>query len=135
MDIKESLHRILEQKKAVSELFYQVFLNSCPEARSFFEKTNMSLQAMNLSIALILIERFHHVSYGAVEEWLKCLGSKHQDWGVPLELYQPFREALLETLKQHHGPDWGAEVEDQWRTAIDRASQVMGVGYQQRFHV
>jgi hemoglobin-like flavoprotein len=135
MDIKESLHQILEQKKAVSELFYQVFLESYPEARSFFEKTNMPFQSMNLSIALILIERYHSNSYGAVEQWLNCLGTKHHDWGVPLELYPHFLNAILATLKQFHGRDWGPALEDQWRTAFQRASQAMAVGYQQRFHV
>ena len=36
MDIQESFHRILEQKQAVTHLFFTVALGGCQEARLIF---------------------------------------------------------------------------------------------------
>ena len=56
MDIKESLARILKQESKVTDAFYAVFLDRCPEARPYFQATDMGRQSMNLSVALLVVE-------------------------------------------------------------------------------
>ena len=46
-----------------------------------------------------------------------------------------FQDALLATLERFHGSSWSAELAQQWRDAIEKASATMFEGYEHRFHV
>jgi hemoglobin-like flavoprotein len=135
MDIKESLARILAQEQKITDAFYVVFLDRCPEARLYFQATEMSRQSMKLSIALLVIECYYSSASPVAEEYLHCQGTRHHDMGVPLELYPRFRDALLLIIRLFHGLEWDGELEAQWRAAFEKATQAMSVGYRQRFHV
>ena len=135
MDIKESLERILAQEEKVTDTFYAVFLDRCPEAPPYFQATDMGRQSMNLSSALLVIECYYRSPSSAAHQYLQYEGTRHHDRGVPLELYPRFLDALLLTIKLFHGMEWDAELEAQWRTALEKAAQAMSVGYQQHFHV
>ncbi len=135
MDIKESLKRILAQEGKVTDAFYAVFLDRCPEARPFFQAADMDRQSMNLSIALPLIESYYRSGSPVAEQYLQSLGARHHDRGVPLELYPQFLDVLLLIIRLFHGLEWDAELEAQWRAAFEKAAQAMFVGYGRRFHV
>jgi len=135
MDVKESLQRILAQERKVTDAFYAVFLERCPEARAYFQATDMGRQSMNLSIALLVIECYHRSSSPVAEQYLHYQGTRHHDRGVPLGLYPQFLDTLLLTLRMFHGLEWDEELEADWRAAVEKAAQAMSVGYQQHFHV
>ena len=135
MDIKESLQRILAQERKVTDAFYAVFLDRCPEARPYFQVTDMGRQSMKLSIVLLVIECYHRSSSPVAEQYLHYEGTQHHDRGVPLELYPQFLDALLLTIKLFHGLEWDAELEAQWRAAVEKAAQAMSVGYRRHLHV
>jgi hemoglobin-like flavoprotein len=135
MDIGESLHRVLEDKQGVAELFYQRFLDGAPEVQRHFDGVNMRYQQVMLTMALMAIERQHRSAYPATASYLRHLGTKHQARGIPAELYSKFREDLLAALGQFHGPDWDGPLASQWAEAIDGATRIMLEGYWEHCNV
>jgi hemoglobin-like flavoprotein len=135
MDIKESLDRILAQQDKVTDSFYAAFLDCCPEACPYFLATDMDRQSMNLSIALLVIECYYRSASPAARQYLHYQGTRHHDRGVPLEFYPHFQGALLRTFRRFHGMEWDADLEAQWRAALEKATLAMSVGYQQHFSV
>jgi hemoglobin-like flavoprotein len=135
MDIKESLDRILAQQEKVTDTFYTTFLDHCPDARSYFQETNMDRQSMNLSMALLVIECYSRSASPAARQYLHYQGTRHHDRGVPLEFYPHFQDALLRTFRRFHAMEWDADLEAQWRDALEKATLAMSVGYQQHFSV
>ncbi|HID23174.1 MAG TPA: hypothetical protein EYP14_12335 [Planctomycetaceae bacterium] len=129
MDINESVEAILSDKQVMCELFFRRFLEKHPEARQYFADADMTKQANFLTIALAIIEDHYEHEYRTTEHYLKVLGTRHRKWGIPVELYAPFRDCLLETMAEFHGDDWTEELAGQWRKAIDKATETMLEGY------
>jgi hemoglobin-like flavoprotein len=135
MDIAQSLHRILEQQETMADLFYIVFLERYPEVRHYFEGVNLKAQSVLLTMALMVMERHYAGSYPATEMYLKYLGTKHHDRGIPPELFPKFRDALLATLQRFHSSDWNPRLARQWHDAIERTTTTMLSGYRQHYSV
>jgi hemoglobin-like flavoprotein len=135
MDIKESVQQFVKHSDEVTKRFYSLFFEHVPEARPLFQSVNMGEQFMNLTTALLVVERYYTSSSGAARSYLNYLGTKHKDRGVLPDHYPKFQEALLRTLREFHGPDWGPELETQWRGAFEGACEAMFKGYRERFHV
>ena len=129
MNIQQSLASILDRKEPLADLFYRLFFDEYPEVRQFFERVNMKRQAVLLTVALQLCVQYYAKSYPAIAAYLKILGEKHQEWGIPREDYPKFRAAMLGTLSRFHGNDWNAELAQQWNDAIELASNKMLEGY------
>ena len=135
MDIQQSLHRILEQKDTLADLFYLVFLERYPEVGSRFHGVNMKAQGTLLTMALMVMERNYSGSYPATALYLRYLGTKHHDRGIPREDYPKFRAAMLATLARFHSKDWNPQLARQWAEAIDRATAAMLDGYRHHYTV
>jgi hemoglobin-like flavoprotein len=73
--------------------------------------------------------QYYVKSFPAIAMYLKILGEKHREWGIPREHFPKFRAAMLATLDRFHGEDWSAELAQQWKDAIDLASHKMLEGY------
>jgi hemoglobin-like flavoprotein len=130
MDIQQSLHRILEQKDTLADLFYLVFLERCPEVRHRFEGVDMRGQVALLTMALMVIERHYQGSYPATAMYLRYLGTTHHDRGIARGDFPKFRAAMLATLERFHSKDWNPHLARQWAEAIDKATTTMLDGYQ-----
>jgi hemoglobin-like flavoprotein len=135
MDIRESLERLLGDKDVFGARFYEVFFARCPEAQQYFAGVDLKQQAVLLTMALTVMERYSTQGYPAMAAFLKYLGHKHKARNVPPELYPAFTDALLATLEQFHGADWDAQTAQQWKDAIERTTQVMLKGYREPVHV
>jgi hemoglobin-like flavoprotein len=135
MTIQDSLHRLLQEKESVAELFYSVFFERSPEVKPFFEGVDMKRQCTLLTMTLLIIERNYVCAYPAAESYLRYLGTRHHTRGIPLETYPAFRAALLETLARVLGDQWEEGLAKEWGAAIDRAAALMRDGYQNRFTV
>ena len=126
MDIEESVGKILRRGEDVADLFYAKFLGRHPEARAYFADVNLKRQAVLLTMALKLIEQYHVHGYPAMRSYLEVLGHRHRvRLIVPAEMYPPFGECLLETIREFHDGEWDEGLENQWREAIDGAIAVM----------
>ena len=129
MDIQQSLARILERKEPMADMFYPFFLAKYPEVQKFFARVNLKRQAVLLTAALQLSVQYYVKSFPAIASYLKILGEKHEEWGIPREDYPKFHAAMLETLSRFHGNDWNAKLAQQWSDAIDLAINKMLAGY------
>ena len=133
MHISSSVERILHDKAVVIRTFYDRFLAECPEARRHFVGVRMEHQASMLTMALVTIEGHYSHSYPATEHYLKVLGCRHRNYGVPRELFPQFGRSLIATLREFHGADWDQELERQWNEAFEKATETMFVGYEEEF--
>lgn len=132
MDLEGSLEKILASDHEFGDAFYDVFFEQCPEAKEFFQKTNMRAQALMLSVSLRLVGDYHKRGSAAIGHYLKILGTRHADRTIPPEMYPPWRDSLLVTLETFLGDDWNSSLSDEWRAAIDAINQVMFKGYDER---
>ncbi len=135
MDINKSLHQILQAKDSLAKMFYDHFLERYPEVRQYFSKVDFKRQRILLTTALMVIERYHAHPTPAVEQYLQYLGTKHHEIGIPRAAYGKWTVAMLETMQKFHGADWSAELEQQWRSAIEQARELMLQGYDERITV
>lgn len=135
MTLDESLHEVLQSNGRLPDLFYGIFFTRCPAAERHFRGVNMTDQHILLTMALMVMERHHAHGYAATEMYLKYLGTKHHTRGIPKELFPPFRDALLEALRQFHADRWNSALSEQWATAIDRAVVTMFEGYATHYTV
>jgi hemoglobin-like flavoprotein len=129
MDMHDSLQRIFVSKQVIGDLFYEALFARHPEIRPFFEGIDLRRQAVLLTMELSVIESYHRLRSPAVQLYLQYLGTKHQNRGIPPELYGSFRDTMLEVLQRFHGEDWTEELAKEWKTAIDDASAVMLKSY------
>jgi hemoglobin-like flavoprotein len=129
MTISESLRRILSREDIVADLFYEIFLDRHPVIRSFFIGVDMKVQALVLTMALVLLEQHSKNEYPTTHKYLMELGRKHKLLGVEPHHYAQFQDCLLEMLGQFHGRDWDEECHGEWKQAIELASSAMLQAY------
>lgn len=128
--IQDSLHQILScHKPRFGELFYDNFLAMCPSARLYFEHTNMQMQIHIVVNGLQMAVAMAGENYPAAKSYLKVLGHRHFERHIPADLYRPFCEAMLVTLRQFHADSWTPELEQDWRSALEAATAAMLEGY------
>lgn len=133
MQISDSIQFLLSHKEKVIETFYHRFLDRNPAARVFFDGVNVSHQATMLTMALLTVECHFSNAYPATAHYLRVLGNRHNDWGIPRDMYPAFRDCLLETLGEFHGKLWDAELSGAWRAALDQSIAVMLEGYEHEY--
>lgn len=135
MNIHESLEHVLRSKDSFGEAFYSVFFDRFPEVRRHFDGVNLKRQAVLVTMALIIIERYFYQPFTATEQYLQYLGTRHKEWSIERDLYPKWCEAMLASLEQFHGDHWNAALAAQWREAIGRATELMFEGYDERFRL
>ena len=129
MNIGESIHDVLSRDEVVADLFYDIFLDRHPEVRPYFVGVELHQQAIVLTMMLSMIEDFHRHAYPATARYLRLVGQRHKERGIPQDLYAIFSQCLLETLQRFHGQNWSEQLSDEWRKGINKASQAMLEGY------
>jgi hemoglobin-like flavoprotein len=132
MELAESVKQILAASEVFGELFYEEFFRRCPEAKPLFGDVDMQRQALVVTMTLTTVQQFHDGDYPAVGVYLKHLGGLHDRKAVPVEMYPPWRSAMLKTLSRMHGADWSSELGFEWAAALDRAWSVMIHGQEER---
>lgn len=135
MEINQSLEQVLSSQESLGDLFYDKFLTQYPEVKKYFEGINLDRQAVLLTMALVVITQYYLNPYPATAKYLRYLGSKHHDGGIPTALYSKWTEAMLATLKEFHGDDWDDHLAEQWTKAIAQSAECMFDGYQEHFNV
>jgi hemoglobin-like flavoprotein len=132
MDLGTSLEKILQSDHAFGELFYDVFFERNPDAKQYFQSTDMKVQALMLTVSLKLIGDYRRRGFAAIDQYIRVLGTRHADRTVPREMYPKWRDSLLVALEQFHDGDWNPSLAGEWRDAIDAISTVMFKGYDKR---
>jgi len=130
MNLEDSLHLVLQSPDCqVCAKFYDELFARRPETKRFFEKSNLRHQAAILAMSMQAVVSYAKQDFTAIGDYLKILGHKHRERGIPPEEYPAFRDALLVALAEFHGADWTPDLAEQWHRAIDRANTAMLAGY------
>jgi NAD(P)H-flavin reductase/hemoglobin-like flavoprotein len=121
--VKESFSSLAENAEAAMEHFYANLFVRYPETRSMFPHAmHDHMQRVFAALARIVWTIDNPDSLTA---YLSQLGLSHRKFGVKERHYQPFLTVLAETVRHFSGPDWTAETQAAWATALGRASSVM----------
>ncbi len=135
LTITESVNAILTSKESFGEKFYAQLFTGYPHLKQHFEGVNMREQAVVVTMALSLIEQYYSRRNDATHKYLQVLGSRHCERRIPEESYADWLDALMETLSAFHEHAWNEALADQWKEAIEKATQVILEGYNRRYHV
>jgi hemoglobin-like flavoprotein len=96
---------------------------------SYFEKVDMTRQALVLTMALTTIVHHYANPNVAIDHYLRHLGTMHSRWKIPPELYPKWCDTMLKVLARSLGEDWDEELAGEWRKALEKASQTLIRGY------
>ncbi|MBC8353191.1 MAG: hypothetical protein H8E66_14435 [Planctomycetes bacterium] len=130
MDLNDSISDILDSDLRFGRSFYSTFFKRYPQVEKYFDGVNLHRQAAVLTMTLLVIENYRTAQRPAMSTYLRELGARHNEWDVPLEMYDYFRDSLLESLSQFHGKDWSDNLNSQWDTAIDCTIREMVKAYE-----
>jgi hemoglobin-like flavoprotein len=111
------------------EDFYGNFFARCPQARAMFAQTDFERQHKLLrhAFGLLLFFPKEAVSEPTI---LTRVAERHsrRELGVDPSLYQPFIDALVDTVR-HCDPDFTPAVEDAWRKTVRKGVEYMQAKY------
>ncbi|MBI1310757.1 hypothetical protein GC176_05565 [bacterium] len=130
MNLTESVTKSLSEAGSLAPRFYDRFFGQVPQAQDFFEGISMTYQAAILRRSLQVVEQVSSHRYEAVTEYLRVLGFKHRQRGIPQELYAEWRDSLLDALEEFHGSDWTGTLETEWIEALNQSIDRIIEGYQ-----
>ncbi len=134
MDISESVDRVLsDPNQEVASRFYANLFMHHPTSAGRFDEVDMKEQATHLVMSLHVLSRHYRSPRPAMRNYLQVLGRKHCLIGVEEDDYLHFGTALLTTLGAFHGPDWDAELAEQWKAAFRLAVEIMLEGHADDF--
>ncbi|MGZ6202859.1 MAG: globin domain-containing protein, partial [Thermodesulfobacteriota bacterium] len=111
--IQKSFKAIAPHADEVMEHFYKVLFSQHPEAKAFFENTNMKKQRHALAGGLAYIVNNWEKQEKLIP-YLGSMGSRHLSYGVKDEYYDWVGAALLESLAYFLEDYWNEELKGEW---------------------
>jgi nitric oxide dioxygenase len=121
--VQQSYETMRADAATVAAGFYATLFARNPELRPLF-RGNLAEQGDKLmamiGVAVHGLTRLETI-VGAVEQ----LGRRHAGYGVQPEHYAMVGSALLETLRNHYGAAFTADVEHAWASAYGLLAGVM----------
>jgi len=136
MNIRDSLGLILASSDPrFSDRFYRNFFGHHPEVEAWFAGVDLRRQGIMLTMALQIIVEHHLRPHLATKNYLRLLGNRHHQLGIPASDYQKFAVSVLTTLGKFHGERWDPHLAGEWRKACEQATQPMSDGHSDDFQV
>ena len=122
--LKQSLEILAADEPTLIRRVYEDLFEHHPQTEVLFGEHSRAVRGeMVREVLMFAIDLAEGATW--VEENLSSLGYKHEVNGVTLEMYGWFVDSLLRVLAELSGPQWCAELEDSWRTALKRVSDLM----------
>ena len=123
--LEQSFSRILPQKEAFAEAFYDRLFEQFPQVKPLFTYTDMKLQQNKLlgALALVVSHLRHPEKLG---EPLKELGRRHESYHVRPEHYSMVGAAVVETLARFDS-EWTLDLETAWVGAYETIVEQMSI--------
>ena len=114
--LESSFALVAPRGEELVSVFYDKLFSQHPEAKPFFENTDMAEQKKKLLQSLVLV--INNLRKPEVlGPALKQLGQRHPDIGVKPEHYPIVGGVLLETLGEFVGSAWTPELKLAWTDA------------------
>lgn len=124
--IKDSFNALAPRGEELVDRFYERLFSDHPGVRPMFPD-DMSQQKRHLLTSLGLIIK-NLDNFGALEQPLKKLGARHAGYGAAPEHYPAVGGTLLSVMAEMAGPQWTAELAEDWGEAINAIAGVMLAG-------
>jgi hemoglobin-like flavoprotein len=116
--LSENFHLILEREPKLTERLYEELFRRHPETEELFGEHSFATRRQMLSETLVGV-----LDVVAKESWvasnLNVLGCRHDSYEVGREMYDWWRDCLVELLADVSGEDWSDELERLWSDGID----------------
>jgi hemoglobin-like flavoprotein len=107
--------------------FYRIFLDSSPQIRAHFAKTDMPAQKLLLRQGILNLVMY---ARGMSDSKLRALGESHSRSRLDIrpELYDLWLDALLMTIASHD-PQCNESIRSAWREVLNKGISVIKAGY------
>jgi len=114
--VQDSFEKVAAMGSRAAEIFYEEFFALDPSLQAMFNG-DMADQQRKLLAALSFITRSLHAPERFLSD-VEKLALRHVGYGVRMEHYNHFGNALLRTLRRALGPEFTPELCDAWRDAF-----------------
>lgn len=121
--VKTTFEKIRVPPDQAGEIFYARLFELDPRARTLF-RGDLRQQGKALFAMLEMMAKTLDVREKIVPI-VHDLGQRHALYGVQIEDYLPFRQALLDTLERLLGPHFVLPIRDAWGAAYDELADIM----------
>lgn len=116
VQVQESFEKVVAMGPRAAEIFYEEFFALDPSLRQMFNG-DMRDQQRKLLAALSFVTRSLHAPEQFLSE-IEKLAVRHLGYGVRMEQYNHFGNALLRTLRRTLGSEFTPELCEAWRDAF-----------------
>lgn len=121
--VRSSFEKHSDISEQAGEIFYQRLFELDPRARQLFWG-NMQHQGKALFLMLEMVVKSLDIQ-DKIVPIIYDLGKRHAMYGVRDRDYQPFEQALLDTLSGVVGDDFTQEVREAWLAAFAFLADIM----------
>ncbi len=123
-----SLARCLAEKAFLTR-FYELFVESSPAIAEKFRDTDFQRQRRAMGASLyVLVLALEQGEAAMIYLKQVALQHSHKDLDVPPEMYDAWRDCLLQSVKEYD-PLFSDEIEQAWREAVQFAINFMRERY------
>ena len=124
--VEDSFAKLGPVRTDMGLAFYDELFELSPDLRALFERDHGE-QAMQFIQVLAYIVSNLRAS-DQLLPIVRELGRRHAGYGVVQAHYEPFRQALLNTLQNRLQAYWTPELAEAWRATFDTLAQEMLAG-------
>ena len=121
--VRSSFQKLADIPERAGEIFYQRLFELDPGARQLFWG-DMQHQGKALFLMLEMIVKSLDIQ-DKIVPLLFDLGKRHAMYGVRDRNYQPFEQALMDTLSSIIGDEFTQDVRNAWRAAFAFLADIM----------
>jgi len=121
--VRGSFQRLADFPDRAGEIFYQRLFERDPRARQLFWG-NMQHQGRALFLMLDMIVKSLDIQ-DKIVPIIFDLGKRHAMYGVREHHYEPFEQALIDTLSDVVGDDFTKDVREAWIAALAYLADIM----------
>jgi hemoglobin-like flavoprotein len=121
--IRTTFAKLAVMPEVAGALFYERLFAANPSLRPLF-KNDMRIQGIKLMTMLALVV-YNWPERGLIQPAIRDLAVRHVDYGVKPADYETLREALLWTLEQALGEDFGLPAREAWAICYDELAEEM----------
>jgi hemoglobin-like flavoprotein len=122
--LSETFEVLYQDQDGFARSVYDLFFAGAPDAKILFAHTNWEQQRKMLMGALMLmVKNLDNPSLFKLT--MTNLAERHTRYGVKVQHFPPFSQAVLQSVQNQLGSKWREEVKESWHFAFRQIEQLM----------
>lgn len=121
--VQDSFAKLAPQAAAIGSGFYDRLFELAPEVRPLFHGDIKAQQAMLMNTLSLVVKNLHAPE--TILPAVQSLGARHAGYGAEPQHYPVVGQALVDTLKDFLGAEWGSEEQQAWTAAYGLLAELM----------